>query len=165
MASNGSPLNRDLQRKLLLIMRDAYPDRLRQIPDVDGYSQHEITTNLCYLEEHQLCDAGLTRNMDGTFASNGARISANGLDFIEDDGGLSAILGVVTIKIHDETIRELIKSRIDSMDAPENEKSRLKLTLDKLSEEGLKAVTTDLVRQGLHHVPSLFELLRTASGF
>ena len=43
-----------------------------------------------------------------------------------DDGGLSAILGVVTVKLHSDTIQALLNTKIDQADIPPEEKSKLK---------------------------------------
>lgn len=68
---------------------------------------------LQYLEEHGLCKSGVMIGADGHLALGESRITAAGLDFLEDDGGLSAILGVVTVRLHADTIRALIDAKIE----------------------------------------------------
>ncbi len=41
-----------------------------------------------------------------------ARITAKSIDLLEDDGGVSAILGVVTAKLHEDTIRNLVLAEV-----------------------------------------------------
>ena len=84
-----------------------------------------------------------------------------GLDFLSEDGGLSAILGVVTVKLHADTIRDMIAAKIEAAPIPANEKSALKRHLAALSETGLKAATTDLVKIGLEHLPDAIHWLQT----
>ena len=45
-------------------------------------------------------------------------ITAKGLDFLEDDGGLSAILGAITVKLDPDDLRALIAARIEESDLP-----------------------------------------------
>lgn len=86
------------------------------------------------------------------------------MDFITDDGGLSAILGVVTVRLHSETVAE-IEAKILASDQPTEEKSRLLDRLRSMPEEGLRTLTQELVRTGLSRAPEMWEtVLRTLSG-
>ncbi len=76
---------------------------------------------------------------DGFIQLGAASITAAGLDFLADDGGLSAILGVVTVKVHADTIRDLIAAKIDTADLPVEKKSALKKQLAALPETALRA--------------------------
>ncbi|UQI38830.1 hypothetical protein [Vreelandella venusta] len=93
-------------------------------------------------------------------------ITARGIDFLEDDGGLSAILGTVTVKLHADTIRDLIDAKItESNTIPEQEKPALREALKGMKEEGLKQLTTRLVSYGIEQAPSawnaVIEALKT----
>jgi hypothetical protein len=145
-------LSREKQRELLLQLQERYP--------AHGYfhgetpeEAREIAENLVYLEQHRLCESGVQIGADGFIQLGAASITAAGLDFLSDDGGLSAILGVVTIKLHADTIRDLITAKIDAAPIPAEEKSRLKKGLASLSEKALGVAATDLVRSGLDHLP------------
>ncbi|MCM0751957.1 hypothetical protein DEA98_13760 [Brucella pseudogrignonensis] len=74
--------------------------------------------NLAYLDDHGLTVSTWTNpmNMDPTPVMT--KITAKGLDFISDDGGLSSILGVVTVKLHQETIAALIVDRVENRVLP-----------------------------------------------
>jgi hypothetical protein len=161
MDQNRSPLDRNLQRDLLLAMQAAYPDLLRNYTTT---AESRAEANLLYLEEHGLCESGLTQSLDGHFQFSGCRITARGLDFLADDGGLSAILGVVTVKLHADTIRDLLAEKIDAMSISAEEKSSLRKHLAALSETALKAATTDLVHQGLNHLGALAPWLQRFVG-
>ncbi len=157
-----SPLDRSLQRKLLLLMRDVYPQPIYKIwalvPDT---GDDATVANLVYLEEHGLCDAGIRVNQDGSYGFTGAKITARGLDFIEDDGGLSAILDVVTIKVHADSLRALLVNKIDAAPIAPEEKSRLRTALGKLPGTALNAAASDLVKAGIDHIPNVVEWLHT----
>ena len=158
-----SPLNRALQRDLLLLLRDEYPRTLIEIPEISDVSEQSIFMNLWYLQEHGLCESGLSQVADGRFIWSGT-LTAKGLDFLEDDGGLTAILGAITIKIHTDTLREMLNARIDAAQISPEEKSALKQKLRHFSETVLKAAPTDLVKTGLDHIPNVVEWLRKLSG-
>ena len=84
--------------------------------------------------------------------------------FLRRDGGLSAILGVVTVKLHADTVRDLIAAKIHVAPIPAEEKSTLKTRLAGLSEAGLRAAASDLVKQGLDHLPDAIHWLRASVG-
>lgn len=81
------------------------------------------------------------------------------MDFLADDGGLSAILGTVTVRLHADTIRDLIETRISESDAPIEEKRRMIDTLKAMPEEGLKHLTTRLIDFGLGQSPGAWQAL------
>lgn len=146
-------LDRALQLTLLTKLADEYPDviNIREM----SLENPAVTPNLHYLAEHGLVDA----NQDGDislrkFQFLHARITAAGMDFLADDGGLSAILGVVTIKLHDETIRALIEAKILASDLPVEEKAGLLSALKDLPGEALKHLTTKLLDAGLANWPT-----------
>jgi hypothetical protein len=145
-------------------MRDQYPEPLRQIPLHEKHPTEAILPNLIYLEEHGLCASGLSRNMVGFSYIGGAKITARGLDFLADDGGLSAILGVVTVKLHADTIRDLIAAKIEATPLAESEKSALRKHLAILPEMALRAAATDLMKSGLDHLPDAIHWFRTLAG-
>ncbi|WP_211136268.1 hypothetical protein [Serratia sp. PL7] len=67
------------------------------------------------------------------------KATVKGIDFILNDGGLSAILNVQTVKFHRDTVvvlEDLIA--ISSMSSEEREKAKSKL--EELSSEALKTV-------------------------
>lgn len=145
-------LSRQKQSELLLRLREVYPAHAYFRVDGDE-EQREVAANLMYLEEHGLCDGGVQVGVDGHIMLGPSSITASGLDFLADDGGLSAILGVVTVKLHADTIRDLIAAKIEATAMPVEEKSVIKRHLAALSETALKAATTDLVKTGLDHLP------------
>lgn len=146
---------------------DSYPDRNRGVPDRttdDPEAEKNVLANLLYLEEHGLIEAGLQQSLDGKYSSYGTKITAKGLDFLEDDGGLSAILGTVTIRMHADSIKALLLAKIDASVLPAEEKSRLKKHLDALTGEAWKQAGKYLMEQGLNHLPAGLSWLEKLSG-
>jgi hypothetical protein len=155
-------LDRKLQRQILEYLRDHYPQsafhRELSLADEPGIA------NLCYLREHGLCTFEIIDIGGGPIDVGPATITAAGLDFLADDGGLSAILGVVTVKLHADTIRDLIAAKIETAPLSEGEKSTLRKHLAGLPEAALRSLTTDLVKLGLDHVPDAVHWLRALFG-
>lgn len=90
-----------------------------------------------------------------------AQITAKGLDYLSSDGGLGAELGVVTIKLHPETLAALIEQRIGADRLPEAERSRLSKALRSLSSKAMESLVKKLVERGLDHTPDAIQWLRT----
>jgi len=89
-----SRLDRKLQKDILELLAANYPRKVTVLQEhTDETHQQNMAANLSYLEEHGLIEAGLVYFPDGTRCSTGCKITAHGLDFMLQDGGLSAILG------------------------------------------------------------------------
>lgn len=151
-------LKRELQHKILRTLSDCYPMGFDgRYWNLDPGGNHEdLVANLLYLAEHGLLAHGFARysgdwveEIPGTI-----RITAKGMDFLEDDGGLSAILGVVTIKFHDDTIKSLIEAKILQSDLPQPEKKRWTDQLRSLPAEATKHLVLRLVDKGLDSGPA-----------
>jgi hypothetical protein len=151
-------IDRTLQREMLEEMRKEYPRWVCYAPAFED--QQRIAANLLYLSENGLCESGVEIGVDGHLHFGNSTISAAGLDFLADDGGLSAILRVVSVRLHADTIRELIAAKIEAAPIPSEERSALRQHLAALSETALKAATTDLVRTGLDHLPDVIHWLQ-----
>ncbi len=154
-------LDRNLQREMLERMEKIYPVPL----DLHQYQQRseirpaDFVANLVYLKEHELIDMKVLAGSDGPASLGAPRITAKGLDFLADDGGLTAILGVVTVKIHDDTLRQLLANRIDQMPGNEAEKAPLRQALKDLPAAAGKALLDKLVATGVEHLPGTVESL------
>lgn len=146
-------LDRTLQREFLSELYKVYPDSIdyqyyinAAIAQTNGVIEAEEddgvsfvlkqSANLQYLAEH-----GLVSFDDKTLISATVKITAKGIDFLTDDGGLSAILGVVTVKLHSDTIQALLNTKIDQADIPPEEKSKLKVILSKMGDVALAKFT------------------------
>jgi hypothetical protein len=81
-------LDRRLQRQVLEQLREFYPD-LVDVTRVAGASQDHFQANLFYLEEQGLILGSHEHGGGSPFVL--ARITAEGLDFLEGDGGVGAI--------------------------------------------------------------------------
>ena len=162
-SSETPGLDRGLQLSMLKQLEVEFP----AVTDVQSWPPDpaSVTRNLAYLHEHGLVEVEMAEWMNGPPAAVTAKITARGLDFLATDGGLTAVLGVVTVRIEAESIRALIAARLDQADVPPEQKSKLKKHLDTMSAEALKTVTTRLVEEALAYSPSAIRLLHTWLGF
>lgn len=93
--------------------------------------------------------------LSGEYPIHSATITARGIDFISDDGGLSAILGVVTVKLHEETIKALLLDKIDQAEGDETVKASLKAKIKAMPSEALSTITQHALESGLEQIPNL----------
>ena len=151
-------LDRKFQRKVLSAAAGAYPHSVHYEDFnelCDNYSEHFIAANLYYLQQHGLLEEGAIRiSMDNHYSFSTPRCTHKGADFVADDGGLSAILGTVTVRLHEDTIRELIELRISQSDLPQKEKSEMISMIKKLPADSIKHLTMKLLEKGMEMAPA-----------
>lgn len=105
--------------------------------------------NMLYLEEHGLICSGITKHNESfSYNQKNISITAKGIDFIQRDGGLSAILNVQTIKFHRDTVL-VIEDLIAISNMTEAQKNKAKSTLGEMSSEALKTVVQTITTAGL----------------
>jgi len=145
-------LQNELLEKLCAIYPDAYdgPDLFK---DMAHIAPELLFANLIYLGQHGLVDLAHDRYYGGERYILTASATNRGMDFMADDGGLSAILGVVTIKLHDDTVKALIETRIIESDLAEPEKKRFLDQLQELPGETTKHLVLKLLDLGLENSP------------
>lgn len=148
-------LDRAVQRLILNELAEIYPYRVetdaleaRIGPEPYGY-------NLSYLIEHGLVDSQSIDYMDGGMDFHPPKITAKGLDFLQDDGGLSAILNTVTVRLHDDTIRRLLLDRVEKSDEPPSVKERLKEAIRSAPASALSQVAGEAVAAGVERLPDI----------
>ncbi len=142
-------VDRDFQLELLHKFVHVYPGRTYEDWRVVGTDERTVAANLLYLQEHGLKMIAIQLSQDGGLIYQGGQITAKGMDYLADDGGLSAILGVVTIKLHDDTVKQIIEASILKSSAPETEKKRMIDRLRALDGEATKHLVLKLVDYGL----------------
>ncbi len=83
-------LDRSLQLNVLQQLRDRYPYSV-EVTRLPGADLAHYQANLSYLEERGLIQGSHEMGKGSPIVL--AKISADGLDFLEGDGGAEAILG------------------------------------------------------------------------
>lgn len=156
-------LNRQLQHEILQRAVEAYPAALRTEELHFEAETLDVIKTIYYLNAHGLIEAVFSKEL-GYKIQRPFTIKAThkGLDFLADDGGLSAILGTVTIRFHEESLKQLIEFRLAEASLPSEEKSRLLRSVRELPAESIKHLTTRLLDLGMDNLPRAIELIRAA---
>ena len=118
-------------------------------------------SNLIYLYEHELIIGTL---VNGNVEIRRPQITAVGLDFLEDDGGVSAMLRTITVKIDQDDLRALIAARVADSDLPAAEKDRLSHAIRSLPAHALRDLTTRLVNEAVNQWSGALQLFQTCVG-
>lgn len=159
--------DRSVQRDLLQALYDCDPGSisdtvLREFVEKFG-SEENFVSNLFYLEGHGLINSGAERAYgDYGFVSEALHITAKGIDFVRDDGGLGAIVNVLTFRLHNETLDELAQIINSSPSAPPEDKKKLIAQLRSLPADAIKHLTLELLGKGMAHLPDAFHAIQTA---
>ncbi len=169
-------LDRSLQRQILSTLSLMYPGGTRdlaQLLAMDADSERRLVANASYLAEHGLLVSGFRRI--STFAgvtfqhAGETSITAAGLDFLQDDGGLSAILGVVTVRIDAGQWAELLASRIEqSENLTHEERSSLAAAVRNLPAKAIEKLSSKMLDWAVDHwqdaLPLLHKWLAQSAG-
>ncbi|MER9642388.1 hypothetical protein [Mesorhizobium sp. M0239] len=149
----GELLDRNLQREILGILSNDYPQRTNIRKAFEG-GGGKLDVNLAYLEEHDLVSVHWHNGQDGRTPMQ-ASITAKGLDFIADDGGLGTILGVVTVRLHGDTLRDLLISRVESSNEDETLKQKAIAKLKEIPGDALGSLATKALDACLASLPAV----------
>lgn len=150
-------LDRSLQLQILKTLRDAYPNVINNKAINDISNDHDsLMANMIYLEEHNFIDSKKPANLNEIII---AKITATGLDFLEDDGGLSAILKTVYIKIDPEDLKQILSNKIIKSDITQDKKNTLLTQIKNLPSETLKIINQKLVNLGLDNAQDVYHLI------
>lgn len=160
-------VDRNLQFQILERLKQTYPfpmnvDARIFFEDIAGSVGNDtLIANLLYLEEHGLLKSGLIPTAQRTYgpAHTGLIITAKGIDFLEGDGGLSAILNCVTVRIHDETLARIAKF-LEQSQLPEDQKKELLSRLRELPFDATKHLVCKLLDVALDKVPDALQLVQ-----
>ena len=149
-------LDRNYQRELLIELAENYPAN-HFIRENDG---KKYLINIAYLSEHGLTEVRFHQDLSGTMSISHCKITARGLDFLQDDGGLTSILEVVTVKLHDDTIRQLLIDRVEASTEDLTVKAQLVDAIKSAPAETLKTVTQKALEAGVQNLPNAVQLLQ-----
>jgi hypothetical protein len=156
-------LDRALQLEILEKLAAEYPAAVSDIHNKLSSDAQLAIKNIHYLAAHGLISANFSSALGQRIPVPGpVKITHHGMDFLADDGGLSAILGVVTVKLHEDTLRQLITSKIQASDLPAEEKNSLLQTVKELPGEAIKHLSEKLLDLGLENAPRAVSLIHKA---
>lgn len=160
-------LDREMQLAILTELSEVYP------APIDMSEKYEFGTdiyrkfiaNLAYLEAHKLISEKsiLIPRTIGDFNAlpSSSSITHIGMDFLADDGGLSAILGTVTVKFETEQFKVLLESIILSSNLPADRKQTMLDALRELPAESMRHLITKVVDSGWDNLGSLMIVIQS----
>lgn len=167
-------LDRKRELEILTYLAKSYPNKVSarevagELSEPMPESCDEFVAEAQYLAEHKLVDLAASRVADGLSDTklliSAISITARGMDFLKDDGGLSAILGVVTVKLHDDTIKTLLINKVNSSDGEGTAKEQVISAIKSLPAEATKSVAMRLIGQGIESVPAKLAELQKLIG-
>jgi len=158
-------LDRNFQLEILKVAADHYPQMLYvHDGELAGRGGSEVSVNCAYLQEHGLLDVKWLGTMDMGMSILHVRATAKGLDFLANDGGLSAILGVITIRLDTAQLREIFAQRVQKAPGDETTKQKVLAEIKNMPAEGLKELASKAMSAGLEHLPDLVHVLGTWLG-
>jgi len=158
-------LDRDLQLEMLNKMASVYPFPYDFGDELDKMNDDErgvFGANLYYLKEHEFVSPqSIKISLDNIYTLGPTKLTAKGADFIADDGGLSAILGVVTVRFEAEQLRQILEVKIRLSDLDPERKQSMISALRELPAESIKHLTTKILDMGWDSLPTLMVLIQT----
>ncbi|CAK7025647.1 hypothetical protein [Saezia sanguinis] len=166
MTTVDEMFNRERQLEILSTLVSFFPDPVpnpqKIFSDIDDVT---ITRELSYLEGHGLVKTHF-RQINLPKLSHlkqivGVTITSKGIDFLKDDGGLGAILNVVTVKFHDDVIKLLSEKISNSPEIPQQDKKKFLDQLRSLPSDAIKHLVMKLLDKGLENIPQLLQLLQS----
>jgi len=146
-------LDRSLQLQMLQALKEYYPAHTPHFTK-QFESDPNFVPNLHYLKGHGLL-AGVEVKTSMPSQLLNIRITEAGLDFLEDDGGIGAILRTVTVKLDADQLRQILAAKVEALSISEEKKSSALDTIRKLPAEILNKLVMRLVERGLEHFPDL----------
>ena len=160
-------IDRVLQNQILKVAADCYPRSVNYELDelFKNLDEKKIAANLTYLAEHKLLkEHPIIESVDGIFSLGVICITHRGIDFLADDGGLSTILNVLTVKFEANTLKAIIENKINQSDLDPEHKQSMIDSLRELPAESIKHLTTELLTRGLDNIPAAILLIGTYLG-
>lgn len=155
----GNMLDRSAQLSILETLAEAYPHEAKYMALEERIGARPYEYNLSYLIDLGLVEGERRDIMGGGILFIAPKITAKGLDFLQDDGGISAILNTITVRLHDDTIRQLLLDRVEKSSEPPDVKERMKEAIRSAPASALSQVTEEAVKVGLERLPGLIGTL------
>lgn len=145
--------DRNLQREILKCCIDAYPNAIRDLGDdyrcdaISSSPKDKLIANLFYLSGHNLITINPGKSVideDSAYSIlDSAEITCRGIDFMQNDGGLSTILNVQTIKFHRDAV-VVLEDLIAISNMNDEQKEKVKSSLAEMPIEAIKTAVQTL---------------------
>lgn len=154
--------DRELQKHILAVCIACYPrcSRTEEFKSpIMPFDEDKILANISYLAEHNLITIFSQSTDERYDLLDHLRATAQGVDFMLNDGGLTSILNVQTIRVHRDTITAL-EDIIALSNLPEPEKAGIVSKLQQLPSVAIEHLTKELVVKGALSLPVALPLIQ-----
>ncbi len=150
-------ISRQLQLSILQALQDIYPDALL-VQNLPGFAMDKIFMgNLFYLREHGLIRGGDIREPGQCRSMIDAEITKDGLDLLENDGGLDAIIDHHTLSIpKTEVIAKLI-TRLHETSLEAEKITTIKNQLESLPNKTLISLFREVLFEAITTSPEIID--------
>lgn len=149
------------------VLRRMQPYGMDYIADINvfgGIDRETLFRSLSYLGAHGYIQNHCQQMLDNSWTWGGVELTATGLDYLSEDGGLTAEEKIITVKLDEGTIKALMCSAVERSSAPDAEKTTLKQRIKSMGSSALKDLIPDLLSKGIESTPDLIQWLGTALG-
>lgn len=162
MTDTPKPFDRAVQRRILEAAWEVYPELIiGPSHEVFGLaSAHDLYRELYYLQEHGLLAFRYVEYSGGGQLRD-LRLTYKGVDFLAEDGGLSAILGVVTVRLEADTIKALLVQAVADSSEDQTVKENLIRQIKAMPAEAVKVAAAEGLKAGLRYAPDAIAWLRS----
>lgn len=157
-------LDFDLHLHVLNVITSAYPEKhsyefINQL--YEQFGKNHVNGNLKYLQMHGIVSLVFSPFLEDNDVLHEIMPTQKAFDVLHEKGGWSAILNVQVVKLHEESIRDLLQQRLNQSDLPDSQKQVLATTISQLPDVALKHLTTKLLDYLLTQSPSVWKWLQT----
>lgn len=162
-------IDRELQKQILYVLSEHYPDGIYEpvlTGVLDKVTGGVLLANLIYLQQHGLADSGYKRQdyLGGQTSWHQlaeSTITAAGMDFIADDGGLGAILNTVTVRLDAGQFAELLATKVENLPGvPLKERSELAKAIRRMPAIAVEKLTEKMLDWTVDHAGDALPLIR-----
>lgn len=80
-------------------------------------------------------------------------LTNEGIDFLSENGDLTAKKNTITVRFEVDAIKQLIEAKIEASNISEKEKNSLKAHIKSLPKKILEGEMLSLFQMGLHQIP------------
>lgn len=154
--NNRKALQTEILRRL-----EASGSFLKEQNFSDLGDRQEIGREVIYLVECGLATAAV-RRFDGEIHFGRLLITAKGSDYIAAENTIGAEMNVITVRLHQDTIRDLLIARVRESDADDTVKGKLVDQLKALPAQGVAKLAERALEQALQTLPNAIQWLQTA---
>ena len=149
-----------LIQDILIELRHIYPQKVRNFARDIRFDPAHYYDVLHYLKEHGCIDLETTHTLGEPkqqIVSIG--ITAKGIDFLEPNGGLSA-LNAPMIRITPDSFISIIDAILKDKNAPTKERGLIRKALESASTETMREILHLLINEGAKHVPDIWKIIK-----